>query len=161
MGRGAFQAVPQWTIALIALVIVLTVNMISVKLFGEMEFWAVRIKVVALATFLVVGIEFLAGRFTIAAREHWHVVIADNGGILQRPSFCCSAPRTPRHIGVPGRRNRADVLRDLLESGRVGGDRPGTGRRLIRGPGPGAGDGPRAGRLHRQPPRRRRNSTDG
>jgi L-asparagine permease len=37
---GAFKAVPQWTIALIALVIVLTVNMISVKLFGEMEFWA-------------------------------------------------------------------------------------------------------------------------
>jgi L-asparagine permease len=30
----------QWSIALIALVIVLTVNMISVKLFGEMEFWA-------------------------------------------------------------------------------------------------------------------------
>jgi L-asparagine permease len=91
MGRGAFQAVPQWTIALIALVIVLTVNMISVKLFGEMEFWAVRIKVVALATFLVVGIEFLAGRHD-RRREHWHVVIADNGGILQRPSFCCSAP---------------------------------------------------------------------
>ena len=69
MGRGAFQAVPQWTIALIALVIVLTVNMISVKLFGEMEFWAVRIKVVALATFLVVGIEFLACRFTIAGES--------------------------------------------------------------------------------------------
>jgi len=69
MGRGAFQAVPQWTFALIALVIVLTVNMISVKLFGEMDFWAVRIRVVALATFLVVGIEFLAGRFTIAGES--------------------------------------------------------------------------------------------
>ena len=68
MGRGAFQAVPQWTFALIALVIVLTVNMISVKLFGEMEFWAVRIRVVALATFLVVGIEFLAGRSRSQAR---------------------------------------------------------------------------------------------
>jgi L-asparagine permease len=38
--RGAFKAVPQWTIALIALAIVLTVNMITVKLPGEMEFWA-------------------------------------------------------------------------------------------------------------------------
>ena len=37
---GAFKAVPQWTIALIAMVIVLTANTISVKLFGEMEFWA-------------------------------------------------------------------------------------------------------------------------
>jgi hypothetical protein len=36
---GTFDAMPQWSIALIALVIVLTVNMISVKLFGEMEFW--------------------------------------------------------------------------------------------------------------------------
>src|SRR6201994_3296291 len=47
---GAFQAIPQWTIALIALVIVLTINMISVKWFGEMEFWAALIKVVALVT---------------------------------------------------------------------------------------------------------------
>jgi len=79
---GAFKAVPQWTIALIALVIVLTVNMISVKLFGEMEFWAALIKVVALVTFLVVGIVFLAGRFTVAGQSTGFSVIADNGGIL-------------------------------------------------------------------------------
>ena len=53
---GTFGAIPQWLIALIALVIVLTINMISVKWFGEMEFWAALIKVVALVTFLVVGI---------------------------------------------------------------------------------------------------------
>ncbi|VEG57509.1 L-asparagine permease AnsP1 [Mycolicibacterium aurum] len=79
---GAFEAIPQWTIALIALVIVLTVNMISVKLFGEMEFWAALIKVVALVTFLVVGIIFLAGRFTIEGQPTGVSVIADNGGIL-------------------------------------------------------------------------------
>ena len=39
--------------------------MISVKLFGELEFWAALIKVVALITFLVVGTIFLAGRFKI------------------------------------------------------------------------------------------------
>jgi len=79
---GAFAAVPQWTIALIALVIVLTVNMISVKLFGEMEFWAALIKVIALVTFLVVGMVFLAGRFTIEGQRTGLSVIADNGGIL-------------------------------------------------------------------------------
>jgi L-asparagine permease len=79
---GAFAAVPQWTIALIALVIVLTVNMISVKLFGEMEFWAALIKVIALVTFLVVGIVFLAGRFTVEGQGTGFSVIADNGGIL-------------------------------------------------------------------------------
>jgi L-asparagine permease len=79
---GAFGAIPQWTIALIALVIVFTVNMISVKLFGEMEFWAALIKVVALVTFLVVGIIFLTGRFTIDGQTTGVSVIADNGGIL-------------------------------------------------------------------------------
>src|ERR1700739_1863442 len=34
----AFNVVPQWALALIALVLVLSVNMISVKWFGEMEF---------------------------------------------------------------------------------------------------------------------------
>ena len=67
---------------MIALVIVLTINMISVKWFGEMEFWAALIKVVALVTFLVVGIVFLAGRFTVEGATTGPSVIADNGGIL-------------------------------------------------------------------------------
>ena len=79
---GTFDAIPQWLIALIALVIVLTINMISVKWFGEMEFWAALIKVVALVTFLVVGIVFLAGRFKIKGEITGPSVIADNGGIL-------------------------------------------------------------------------------
>ncbi|MDT5213421.1 MAG: L-asparagine permease, partial [Mycobacterium sp.] len=79
---GAFEAVPQWTIALIALVITLTVNMISVKVFGELEFWAALIKVIALVTFLVVGIVFLAARFTVQGQSTGVSVIADHGGIL-------------------------------------------------------------------------------
>ena len=35
-------------------------NMVSVKVFGEMEFWFALIKVVALVGFLVVGIVFVA-----------------------------------------------------------------------------------------------------
>ncbi|MDG4665895.1 amino acid permease [Mycobacterium sp. 236(2023)] len=79
---GAFEAIPQWTIALIALVIVLTVNMISVKLFGEMEFWAALIKVIALVSFLVIGIVFLAGRFDVNGQNTGVSVIAENGGLL-------------------------------------------------------------------------------
>src|SRR4029078_3728106 len=79
---GAFEAIPQWTIALIALVIVLSINMFSVKWFAEMEFWAALIKVVALVTFLVVGIVFLAGRFTVQGATTGPSVIADNGVIL-------------------------------------------------------------------------------
>lgn len=79
---GSFKAIPQWTIALIALVIVLTMNMISVKLFGEMEFWAALIKVVALVAFLIVGIVFLAGRFTVEGAATGPSILADNGGLF-------------------------------------------------------------------------------
>jgi L-asparagine permease len=56
--------------------------MISVKWFGEMEFWAALIKVIALVTFLVVGIVFLAGRFKVEGATTGPSVITDNGGIL-------------------------------------------------------------------------------
>lgn len=56
--------------------------MISVKWFGEMEFWAALIKVVPLVTFLVVGIVFLAGRFTVQGAVTGPSVITDNDGIL-------------------------------------------------------------------------------
>jgi L-asparagine permease len=79
---GAFGAIPQWAIALIALVIVLSINMISVKWFGEMEFWAALIKVVALVTFLVVGIVFLAGRFAVEGKTTGPTIIAENGGLF-------------------------------------------------------------------------------
>ena len=78
----AFQAVPQWTLALIALVAVVSVNLISVKAFGEFEFWAALIKVLALTTFLVVGIVFLAGRFKIQGQTTGPSLWADHGGFL-------------------------------------------------------------------------------
>ncbi|WP_406280488.1 amino acid permease [Nocardia sp. NBC_00881] len=79
---GAFEAVPQWLIALVALTLVVTVNLISVRWFGEVEFWAAMIKVVTLATFLIVGTIFLAGRSTIKGEHTGVSVIADHGGLL-------------------------------------------------------------------------------
>jgi L-asparagine permease len=40
----AFKSIPQWLIALVALAVVLGMNLISVKVFGELEFWAALIK---------------------------------------------------------------------------------------------------------------------
>ncbi|RUP33402.1 MAG: amino acid permease [Mycolicibacterium sp.] len=79
---SAFDAIPQWLIALIALAIVLSMNLISVTLFGELEFWAALIKVVALVTFLVVGTVFLAGRFKVDGQSTGFSVIADHGGLF-------------------------------------------------------------------------------
>ncbi|HYY00354.1 MAG TPA: amino acid permease [Mycobacterium sp.] len=78
----AFQAVPQWTLALIALAAVVSVNLISVKAFGEFEFWAAMIKVLALTTFLIVGIVFLAGRFKIEGKTTGPSLWAHHGGFL-------------------------------------------------------------------------------
>ncbi len=77
-----FHVVPQWLLALLALVTVVAMNLISVKLFGELEFWAALIKVIALLTFLVVGTVFLAGRYEVDGHETglslWHA----NGGLF-------------------------------------------------------------------------------
>ena len=43
--------------------------MISVKAFGELEFWAALIKVLALVTFLVVGTVFLVGRIPVEGHQ--------------------------------------------------------------------------------------------
>jgi len=84
---GAFHAVPQWVIALIALAIVLSINMISVKWFGEMEFWAAIIKVVALVAFLILGVVFLAGRFKLDGDTTGWTVISHSGGLFPRGTW--------------------------------------------------------------------------
>lgn len=74
------QAVPQWAIALIALVVVLALNLVSVKVFGEMEFWFALIKVIALVAFLIIGIVFLLFNGQTDVGATGFSVISDNGG---------------------------------------------------------------------------------
>jgi L-asparagine permease len=78
----ALHVVPQWTLALIALVVVLLMNLISVRLFGELEFWASLIKVLALVTFLVVGTVFLVGRFRVDGQDTGVSLWSGHGGLL-------------------------------------------------------------------------------
>ncbi len=47
---GSFQAIPQWILALLALVLVFILNMLNVKMFGEAEFWFALIKVGAIVS---------------------------------------------------------------------------------------------------------------
>lgn len=79
---GSFEVIPQWAIALVALVLVMSLNLVSVKWFGEMEFWAAMIKVIALVTFLIVGIVFLAGRIPVGSEMPGISLITDNGGLF-------------------------------------------------------------------------------
>lgn len=53
------SAVSDWQLALIALCVVLAINLIGVKWFGEMEFWFAIIKVIAIVLFMLVAIYFI------------------------------------------------------------------------------------------------------
>ena len=61
-----FPAVPQWVTALVFLVILFGVNLISVKLFGELEFWFSMVKVTALIGMIVIGLGVLTFGFSSA-----------------------------------------------------------------------------------------------
>src|SRR5262249_60366815 len=78
----ALQSVPQWLFALGALCIVLTMNLLSVKVFGDLEFWFALIKVVALVAFLLVGIYFVVFGGPVAGHETGFQIITANGGRL-------------------------------------------------------------------------------
>ncbi|MCQ2002186.1 amino acid permease [Arthrobacter zhaoxinii] len=74
--------VPQWTWALAALILVLGLNLISVKVFGELEFWFALIKVVALVAFLIVGICFVIFGTPVDGQQVGFSLISDNGGLF-------------------------------------------------------------------------------
>ncbi|GAQ58176.1 amino acid permease [Streptomyces acidiscabies] len=61
-----FPAIPRWVTALVFLVVLFGVNLISVKLFGEMEFWFSMVKVTALIGMIVIGLGVLTFGFSSA-----------------------------------------------------------------------------------------------
>ncbi|PBC59984.1 L-asparagine permease [Streptomyces sp. Tue6028] len=77
-----FTDIPQWVLALIALAVVLAVNLISVKIFGEMEFWFAIIKVATLVAFMLIGIFLLATQHQVGGQTPGVGVITDHGGLL-------------------------------------------------------------------------------
>ncbi|MGN7859621.1 amino acid permease [Microbacterium sp. 22303] len=60
---------PTWATVLIALAVVLVVNLLSAKAFGEFEFWASVLKVTAIIVFLVVGIVVVAFSFDVGGHR--------------------------------------------------------------------------------------------
>lgn len=48
--------VPQWIPALLMLLFLLALNLLSVKLFGEIEFWLALIKIIAIVALIIVGV---------------------------------------------------------------------------------------------------------
>ncbi|MEU8617942.1 amino acid permease [Streptomyces sp. NPDC048623] len=77
-----FSDIPQWVLALIALAIVLAANLISVKYFGEMEFWFAIVKVGALVAFMLVGIFLVVTSHDVGGHTPGLANITENGGIF-------------------------------------------------------------------------------
>ena len=50
-----FPDIPRWTWALLALLLMSAFNFLSVKVFGELEFWFALIKIVTIICMIVVG----------------------------------------------------------------------------------------------------------
>ncbi|WP_243087959.1 amino acid permease [Streptomyces sp. 891-h] len=78
----ALTSVPQWLLALTALLVVTCANLVSVRLFGELEFWFALIKVAAIVVFLVVGGVILAAGFPVDGHDAGISVVAEHGGVL-------------------------------------------------------------------------------
>jgi L-asparagine permease len=77
-----FDPVPQWVLALVALVVVVAFNMIGVRVFGELEFWFSFIKVAAIVIFLVTGIVFILTGHEIGGFSAGLDNITDHDGIF-------------------------------------------------------------------------------
>ncbi|MFF3017291.1 amino acid permease [Streptomyces sp. NPDC057939] len=77
-----FAHVPQWVLALGALTLVLVTNLISVRSFGETEFWFSVVKVGALTAFMVLAVVLIATRHPVGGHVPGLTTITDHGGVF-------------------------------------------------------------------------------
>src|SRR3954452_7107612 len=64
-----YPTMPTWATVLIALAVVLVINLLSARAFGEFEFYAALLKVTAIVIFLIVGLVIVIGGFSIGGHE--------------------------------------------------------------------------------------------
>ncbi|WP_232476267.1 amino acid permease [Flavisphingomonas formosensis] len=69
---------PQWMLALMLLILLTASNMLTVKAYGEFEFWFASIKVAAICLFLVIGSAFVIG-FWPSGTSHFTNLTAHGG----------------------------------------------------------------------------------
>ncbi|WP_062982274.1 amino acid permease [Nocardia anaemiae] len=79
-----FVPVPQWVLALIALTVVVALNVMSVRLFGELEFWFALVKVGTIIVFMVLAIGFIVTGTAVGDNVPGISTITDHGGLFPR-----------------------------------------------------------------------------
>ncbi|QVI35530.1 amino acid permease [Lacticaseibacillus chiayiensis] len=76
--------VPQWLPGLIALAVLLLLNLVSVGLFGEAEFWFALIKIVAIIGLIVLGIFMMIVRFKTPLGHASLANLVNDGGLFPK-----------------------------------------------------------------------------
>lgn len=79
---SAFHSIPQWVLALLALILVFTMNMVNVKMFGEAEFWFAIIKIAAIVAFMAIAIWAVVTGAEVGENTAGIHNISDNGGFF-------------------------------------------------------------------------------
>jgi D-serine/D-alanine/glycine transporter len=74
--------IPQWVPAIVCLLLLLGLNLLTVKLFGELEFWFALIKVITILALIVIGVVLLVMGYqteagTVSVDNLW-----DHGGLF-------------------------------------------------------------------------------
>ncbi|GAA2114449.1 amino acid permease [Streptomyces synnematoformans] len=77
-----WPAVPQWLSALGFLLLLFGVNLISVKIFGELEFWFSMVKVTAIIGMIVIGVGVLTLGFSAAGDAATPANLWSHGGFF-------------------------------------------------------------------------------
>jgi len=77
-----WPALPHWVAALVALAIVASINLVSVRVFGEFEFWASVLKVTALCVFLAVGLGLVLTGTHLGKDRAGPAQLFDHGGFI-------------------------------------------------------------------------------
>jgi len=75
-----FPLMPAWATVLIALAVVLVINLLSARAFGEFEFWAAIAKVGAIVLFLAVGLVVVIGGLHIGTHKAGFANLWNNPG---------------------------------------------------------------------------------
>ena len=74
--------IPQWIPALICVIILLGLNLLTVKLFGELEFWFALIKVITILALIVIGVILLVMGFKTDAGSVTVQNLWNHGGLF-------------------------------------------------------------------------------
>ncbi|WP_438445110.1 amino acid permease [Gorillibacterium sp. sgz5001074] len=74
--------IPQWVPALVCLIILLGLNLLTVKLFGELEFWFALVKVVTILALIGVGVVLLVIGYKTSAGPVTVRNLWDHGGLF-------------------------------------------------------------------------------